>query len=77
MFMKVAVHNFFDSHSPLEKLSPLLFWKPLPTLPPHPLFTHVPYFLTYAGRKDILLEKQISISTCKYRFHKGSEKFMN
>ena len=74
MFMKVAVHNFFESHSPLEKLGPLLFWKPLPPPPP---FTHAPYFLTYACRKDILVEKQISISTCKYRFHKGSEKFVN
>ena len=29
--------------------------------------------MTYAGRKYILVEKQISISTYKYQFHQGKE----
>ena len=40
-------------------------------------FLYALYFLTYAGRKYILVENQISILTCKYRFHKRSEKFGN
>ena len=37
---------------------------------------HALYFLTSTGRKYILVEKQISISTCKYRSRKRSEKFV-
>ena len=37
---------------------------------------HALYFLTSTGRKYILVEKQISISTYKYRFRKRSEKFV-
>ena len=37
---------------------------------------HALYFLTSTGRKYILVEKQISISTCKYRSRKRSERFV-
>ena len=40
-------------------------------------FIHAPYFLTYPGRKYMLVEKQISTLTYKYRFHKRSDKFVN
>ena len=40
-------------------------------------FVHAPYFLTDAYRKYILVEKQMSIVTYKYRFHRRSEKFLN
>ena len=33
--------------------------------------------MTFAGRKYSLVEKQISISTYKYRYHKRSEKLVN
>ena len=32
---------------------------------------------TFTRRKYLLVEKQISISTNKYRFHKRSQKFVN
>ena len=32
---------------------------------------------TFTRRKYLLAEKQISISTNKYRFHKRSQKFVN
>ena len=38
---------------------------------------HAPCFLTYADAKYIVIEKQISISTLKYRFQNQSEKFVN
>ena len=33
--------------------------------------------MTYVNRKYILVEKEISISIYKYRFHKRSEKFVD
>ena len=37
---------------------------------------HALHFLTSTGRKYILVEKQISISTYKYQSRKRSEKFV-